>query len=258
MKLIRLIHWKDKEAAVRLRVLRGAGYDARHDEFSPALLRDMRAHPPDGVVIDLTRLPSHGRDVALTIRQMRALRRVPLVFVEGDPGKVKRIKQLLPDASYATWQDIHSVLRRAIAHPPEEPIVPKSRLAGYAGTPLPEKLGIKAGMIIAVVNAPEGFAEMLGPLPDRAMLRWNIRGRHDLTIWFVRSGKALERRIGRMAEVSGDSLWIAWPKKTSDVASDLTQSGVRRIGLDRGLVDYKVCAIDETWSGLKFTRRKQE
>jgi hypothetical protein len=208
------------------------------------------------VVIDLTRLPSQGRDVALGIRQHKPLRRVPLVFVEGDPEKVGRIKKLLPDAHYTSWHGIRGTLKRAIANPPEDPVIPESNLAGYSGTPLPKKLGIKVGNVVALVDAPEGFEETLGTGPDGTVIRRQTRGKRDLTIWFTRSRKVLDRRIGKMAEIAGNNLWIAWPKKTSRLASDLTQADVRRVGLAIGLVDYKVCAIDETWSGLKFTRRK--
>ena len=256
MEHIRLIHWKEAEAQERLRALRKAGYEASCEEFSPAIIRQMRAHPPDAVVIDLTRLPSQGRDVALGIRRHKPLRRVPIVFAEGDPKTVDRIKELLPDATYTSWHGIRGTLKRAIANPPADPVVPESNLAGYSGTPLPKKLGIKAGSVAALVNAPDGFEETLGALPDGTVLRRQARGRRDLTIWFTRSRKALDRRIEKMAEVAGDNLWIAWPKKTSGLASDLTQADVRRVGLAIGLVDYKVCAIDETWSGLKFTRRK--
>jgi len=256
MRQIRLIHWKEAEARERLRTLRKAGYTVRWEEFSPAVTRQMRTHPPDAVVIDLTRLPSQGRDVALGIRQHKPLRRVPLVFVEGDPGKVDRIKKLLPDAHYTSWRGIRGTLKRAIANPPVDPVVPASSLAGYSGTPLPKKLGIKKGSVVALENAPARFEETLGTLPDGVVLRRQARGRRELTIWFTKSRKALDHRIEKMAQVAGDNLWIAWPKKTSELASDLTQADVRRVGLAIGLVDYKVCAIDETWSGLKFTRRK--
>jgi hypothetical protein len=181
---------------------------------------------------------------------------VPLVFVEGEPAKMQRIRTLLPDAVYTTWNRIRSSLRTALAKPPTDPVVPASSLAGYSGTPLPKKLGIKPGSIVSLVGAPNTFAEMVEPLPDRATLKRNARGARDLTIWFVTSQKTLERRMAPMAVAGANGLWIAWPKKTSGATSDLTQAAVRKAGLAAGLVDYKICAIDETWSALKFTRRK--
>ncbi|KPK78865.1 MAG: hypothetical protein AMS25_14235 [Gemmatimonas sp. SM23_52] len=135
--------------------------------------------------------------------------------------------------------------------------MPGSVLAGYAGTPLTKKLGIKVNSLVALIGAPPGFEKTLGKLPDGVTLRRRAGGRADLIIWFSKSCKDLESRIGRVAErVGRDGLWIAWPKKSSRKAADLSQAEVRRIGLAAGLVDYKVCAIDATWSGLKFTRKK--
>lgn len=130
-------------------------------------------------------------------------------------------------------------------------------MEGYAGAPLAKKLGIKPGSTVVAIDAPSSFVQTLGEIPDDVTLRWQNRRRRDLTIWFTRSRKNLVARIERIAAVAGESgLWIAWLKKKSDLASDLTQAVVRKTGLDAGLVDYKICAINETWSGLKFTRRR--
>ncbi|UCC49917.1 MAG: DUF3052 domain-containing protein [Gemmatimonadota bacterium] len=135
--------------------------------------------------------------------------------------------------------------------------MPGSVLAGYSGTPLTKKLGIKANSVVALIGAPPGFEKALGKLPDGVTLRRRAGGQADLIIWFNKSCKDLERGIDRMAEQVGrDGLWIAWPKKSSRVTSDLSGNEVRRLGLGAGLVDYKICAIDATWSGLKFTRKK--
>lgn len=122
MHRIRLIHWKAAEAEERVDRLRSAGYEAVYKELNAASLREMRDNPPDAVVIDLGRLPSQGRDVALIIRKYKATRQVPLVFVDGDPEKVARIKEILPDAVYTTWSQIRSSLDRAIANPQRTPL----------------------------------------------------------------------------------------------------------------------------------------
>ena len=130
-------------------------------------------------------------------------------------------------------------------------------MAGYSGTPLPKKLGIKADHVVALVNAPDGFMRTLGELPPNVQTRNGARGKRDLTIWFVQSLKELEQRVDRYADAVGSGgLWIAWPKQSSGKKTDVTQAMVRKIGLAAGLVDYKICAIDETWSGLKFATRK--
>ena len=129
--------------------------------------------------------------------------------------------------------------------------------AGYSGTPLPKKLGIREGSRVAVVSAPDGFARVLEPLPTGVELRTGARGRCDVVVFFVTRRAELARRFPgfvRALEPDG-GLWVAWPKKTSGVATDLVFDMVQEIGLDAGLVDNKVCAIDATWSGLRFVRR---
>jgi len=223
----------------------------------------LRENPPSAVIIDRSRAPSQGRDLALGLRKAKATRYVPLVFVGGDPAKVARIKELLPDAMYTTWEEIEVSLEQAIAHPPADPVVPDSVFAAYAGTPLPKKLGIKVNSAVALVGAPKEFEDTFGELPEGVVIRRETDERPDvapdLAMWFTRSRNELESRVeamGAFAEKGG--LWIVWPKKSSGVASDLSQAAVRKVGLAAGLVDFKVCSIDETWSGLRFTRRKRK
>lgn len=130
-------------------------------------------------------------------------------------------------------------------------------MAGYSGTSLPKKLGIREGSRVALVKAPIGFEVSLDPLPDGVRLRTTVRGEQDVVVFFVTRRSELERRfavLARNLEPAG-GLWIAWPKRTAGVATDLTESVVRTIGLGGGLVDNKVCAVDEIWSGLRFVRR---
>lgn len=256
---VRLIHWKpaEAEAVERMRLLRDAGYRVELEPFAPSVLAAMRARPPAAVLIDLGRLPSQGRDVAVALRTTSPTRRVPILFVGGDPAKVAGIRDLLPDAVYTTWGRVAGALRRAMAKAPRDPVVPASALAGYSGTPLPRKLGIKAGRVVALVGAPASFEATLGDLPPEVVLRRGARGRCDLVIWFPASRKELETRVERMGRLAGgDGLWIAWPKKASGVQTDLDQAAVRGAGLAVGLVDYKIAALDAVFSGLKFARRK--
>jgi hypothetical protein len=254
---VRLIHWNAAEAEERAERLRSAGYQIDYEQLDPAGLRQMRKDPPSTIVIDLSRLPSQGRDTALGFRKHKATRYVPLVFVEGDPKKVARIKELLPDAVYTTWAEIGKSLQHAIDNPPTDPMVPDSTMAGYSGTPLPKKLGIKVNSVVALIDAPDGFEGTLDDLPEGAVLTREVPDQSDVTLWFTRSREDLDQGIERMssfAEKGG--LWIIWPKKASGVASDLSQTVVRETGLASGLVDFKVAAINATWSGLRFTQRK--
>ena len=259
MYRLRLLHWNEEEARERAQQLDDLGYQVEHKALDRDGLRWLRAEPPDAVVIDLSRLPSQGRDVALGIRTYKATRHVPLVFVDGAPGKVARVRDLLPDAVYTTWREIDAALGEAIAHPPSDPVVPESLMAGYAGTPLPKKLGVKAGSTVALVDAPAGFEETLGVLPTGVRVRPGPDEAGDVTLWFVRSQVDLERDLERMVPAAArGALWIVWPKKASGVVSDLSQTVVRAAGLAAGLVDYKVCSVDATWSGLCFTQRTGE
>jgi hypothetical protein len=125
------------------------------------------------------------------------------------------------------------------------------------GTPLPRKLGIRAGDRIALLRAPEGFDQTLGELPAEVSVRRRARGTFAVIVAFARSRAELERGIGpwRTALAPAGGLWIAWPKQSSGVETDLSDGVVRAAGLAAGLVDNKVCAIDATWSGLRFVFR---
>jgi len=260
MHRIQLIHWNAAEATERANRLQTLGYDVTCDlPAGPAFLRALADDPPTAVVIDLSRLPSQGRDIAVNLRMQASTRFVPLLFVGGDPAKVARIHELLPDAAYTSWDEIGAALAGAIAAPPVDPIVPGSAFAAYAGRPLAGKLGIKAKSTVALAGPPPDFRAALGQLPDRVELVdiGNLPGLADLVIWFVRSTGELERDMAGMAARLGQgALWIAWPKKGSALATDLSQQRVRAVGLAAGLVDYKICAIDGTWSALLFRRRK--
>ena len=140
---------------------------------------------------------------------------------------------------------------RRVAPPPAKP-------AGYSGTPLVAKLGIMTGARIQLVGAPADFDETLGDMPEA--VKPVATGTLDFAMLFVRRKSDLEKRFARLRDrlESDGMLWIAWPKKTSGVDTDLSEAIVRGIGLDAGLVDVKVCAVDHTWSGLKFVRRLRD
>ena len=133
-------------------------------------------------------------------------------------------------------------------------------MAGYSGTPLPKKLGLKEGSRIALINAPTDFARELGELPPDAQIVTRVTKPIDIALLFVLTERALLRDFDKLAKklASNGMIWVAWPKKASGVATDLSEQRVRTIGLDCGLVDVKICAIDEVWSGLKFVIRLRD
>jgi hypothetical protein len=133
-------------------------------------------------------------------------------------------------------------------------------MAGYSGTPLPKKLGIKPGARLALLNVFDGFDRTLCELAEGVSVRSRARGPLDVVVYFTDSERVLRRRfetLSRALDPAG-GLWIAWPKRSSGVPTDLTEDVVREIGLAAGLVDNKVCAIDGTWSGLRFVIRLQD
>jgi len=129
--------------------------------------------------------------------------------------------------------------------------------AGYSGTPLPRKLGIKPQARVGLIGAPYDFDEVLGELPPGVSVRRRARGTFDVIVVFVQKRSELERRLPVLKKAldQAGGLWVAWPKRSSGVATDLGERIVRELGLASGLVDNKVCAIDATWSGLRFVYR---
>ena len=133
-------------------------------------------------------------------------------------------------------------------------------MAGYSSTPLAKKLGIKENSRIGLVNAPKDFQSELGELPHGATFVKRMTNSLDIILFFVLKERELAQNFSRLAQKldANGMLWIAWPKKSSGVATDLSFERVQRIGLDAGLVDVKICAVDETWSGLKFVDRVKD
>jgi hypothetical protein len=253
-----VVHWHDAECRERVQRLRQLGYDAvghwQHDRGSE-LTAMLAAAPPAAIAIDLGRLPAHGRAVATWLRGRKATRLVPLLFVPGDAAKTARLRQLLPDATYAAWTAMPKALAAAIARPRTSVVVPKA--ADYSGTPLPQKLGIKPGARLALLSAPRGFAAVLGALPADVRVVTTLTAAADVVLLFSKSLAALQSGFAAAARHLGErgALWVAWPKKASGVLTDLDDDRVRAVGLDAGLVDNKVCAVDAVWSALRFARR---
>jgi hypothetical protein len=131
--------------------------------------------------------------------------------------------------------------------------------AGYSPRPLVEKLGLKPGARAALIHAPKGYAASLGPLSEGVRLATRLGREHDFLQAFFDTRRALARELPALARrlVPDGMLWVSWPKQASGVETDVTEDVVREIALPLGLVDVKVCAVDETWSGLKLVRRRE-
>lgn len=258
MGKLQLIHWNTAECEQRAAFLRQAGYTVDTTlPNGPPFLRRLSEDPPDAVLIDLSRMPSRGREVGTSLRMRKSTRFLPLVFLGGEADKVARIQQLLPDAIYSGWEQVLATLENLPLELSDSLYIPQSIFEAYAGTPLPQKLGIKAGARVGLVNVPQGILDALVDLPPGVTFHASGWQDCEIILWFVGSRAALEVDILNIAAGLGrGSIWIAWPKKSAREQSDLTQKDVRALGLAHDLVDYKICSIDETWSGLLFTRRQ--
>ena len=132
-------------------------------------------------------------------------------------------------------------------------------MAGYSGTPLPQKLGIKPGTIVVAVNAPETYRKLLNPIPSGVNFATRPVGNTKLIHLFVKERRILQQHLSSLRHKIADDavIWVSWPKKSSGVPTDVTEDTIRAVALPLGLVDTKVCAVDETWSGLKLVIRRE-
>jgi CheY-like chemotaxis protein len=254
MPRLRLIHWKVSEATALLAALRAAGHVVDYDEeFSSVSFRAIRESPPDAFVIDLSRSPSHGREAATFIRGQKAIRHIPIVFVGGEAEKVEAIRKLLPDAVYAAPGKLPSALRTALAKRPVNLVVPTQMMARYASRTAARKLGIREGSATALIDPPRNYASVIGDLPSGAALEETSGSASSpITLWFVHDAAACQEALPVMRKLAARTkLWILWRK-----GSAVTQPFLRESAAAVGLVDYKICSVDATWSAMLFARRK--
>lgn len=240
-----------------------AGFDVDWSPFNPAgMITRLREDPPAAMLIDLDRLPSHGLAVAIMLRTSKSMRHIPIVFAGGAEEKIARVREELPDAVFTDWAKAAAAVKRAIksamtsaAAVVARPVPPMQR---YTGSPLAKKLDLKTGTKAALIGAEEGFVESLGDLPEGVEFESRVTAETRLMLWFVRASHELAHafEIAGVRMLPGCSLWIIYPKKAGRFKVDFNQNDVRVLGLEAGLVDYKICAVDADWSGMKFARRK--
>jgi CheY-like chemotaxis protein len=253
MPRVRLFHWRADEAKPLILALRAGGYTVEYlGDRANGAWRSLRENPPFAAIIDLTRLPSHGRHVAAEMRATRSLRHIPIVFVDGDPEKVDRIRKDLPDAIYTSRARVVAALKRA--KPLVDPVAPP-RMMNRTDRTTAEKLGIRPGARVALIDPPANYAHVLGKLPKDVSLTEDPEETVPLTLWFVRDP---DTYLGGLAGIRKRALtsriWIVYQKGRQ--ASGLTQGVIREAALSVGLVDYKVCSVNEVWTALLFTRKK--
>jgi hypothetical protein len=254
MPRVLVIHWDPVEASPLCDRIRREGFEASPYPIRGAGgFRAISENPPDAIVIDLMCMPSYGRVMGALLRERKSTRMIPLVFVQGDPEKTKRIRELLPDAVIADLLRIGPAVQRAIRHAPTQPVLPNP-----GNIPLLHKLRIREGAVIGLLHAPAGFEARLAPLPEGARLKTGTQDA-DVILAFVKSAATLGRELPSLASEMrrGRTLWLFWPKKSGNLAGSLTMLTIREMCQQVGLTDYKVCAVDETWSGMAVAPRRK-
>src|SRR5207302_3881430 len=223
------IHYEAAEAVQRASRLRDLGFDAHpYTSLGAKGFRGIREDPPDAILIDLNRLPSYGRVMGALIRESKSLRSIPLVFITGDPAKTRVVRETLPDAVYTPWSNIASAVEGAIARPLKSPLPPKAPVRA-----LPAKLGIGRDSVVALVNAPRGFALQL---PPGARTQTATAGATTVLAFF-RSRAAFGRELPAIVRgIRKDCrYWIVWPKKSSGEKSDLSMVSICGMAAAYGL-----------------------
>jgi hypothetical protein len=250
---IRLLHWNAAEASLIKNILLSSGFIVDYDPvFTSALMRKWRNDPPWAFVIDLSRLPAHGREIAIVLRQSAKTRHIPIVFSDGAAEKVKLIRNLLPDATYCSSNELVKILKNL--SPVHNPVQPPSIMNRYASRTAAQKLGITEGGTLTVVDPPRNVTNVIGELPSRVEF---VEQDGAVTLCFVHSADDLRAVMSRVRSLATQSkLWFLWRKKNARDHAGVTEQLVRETGVDLGLVDYKICSVDSTWSAMLFARRK--
>jgi len=243
-----VVHYETAAAVERAGRLRTDGFVAEpYLSIGTRGFREIRANSTDAIMIDLTRMPSYGKAMGAVLRENKSLCTIPLVFIEGDPAKAAAVREILPDAVYETWSNVRAAIERAVKRPPKTPMPPRRPVRS-----VPQKLGIGAASVVAMLHAPEGFSL------EGVRCRKKVE---DATIvmFFARSVAALGRELPGLARIpaKGRRFWVLWPKKASQSKTDLTLVRICEMAAPYGLAAAKVCAVDATWSALALGRSRR-
>jgi CheY-like chemotaxis protein len=253
---VRVIHWKDAEAQPLVEAVRACGFEVDYvaSANGAEVASELRVRVPDAVVIDLSRLPSHGREMGVWLRNRKATRNIPLIYVEGDPEKVDKVKAVIPDAVYTQTSELGPILRNACKGKVANPVVPPSAMERFKTKTAAQKLGIVAASTASVIDAPRDYAAVLGDMPESVEILEDPETVQPVTLWFIRDSEAMLAGLRRMRAIAAKTkLWILWPRAQTN---RFREGSIRELGIEHGLVDYKICSVNEQWSGILFARRK--
>ncbi|MDP9054599.1 MAG: hypothetical protein M3N93_09905 [Acidobacteriota bacterium] len=259
MARVRIVHWKESHAAPLVEACRACGVEAEYDAVPfQQLAKMIRSSLPDALVIDLTCLPGQGREAAVYLRRTKYARHLPLVFVDGDIEKVKKVKEQLPDATFTTRLRLCPKLSAALRNRVADPVLPPPMEARFALRTVAQKLGIKPGSRAAVIEAPRNYAAVIGELPAGAELVEDPASSCAVTLCFVEAPGVLKDLLSRTAKLANRTkLWILWRKGgAGEPMLKLTPKLIREAGIEAGLVDYKICGANAQWSAMAFARKK--
>jgi hypothetical protein len=254
-KAVRLFHVKAEEAEALVTLMTDAGYNVFYPGArDPSPYAKIKALDPAAVVIDLSRNPTHARYVGTEIRRHKGLRHIPIVFVDGDQERVRMAKALLPDAVYTKRDRLKEALD--LLEPVSDPVVPSGTI--LSDRPTAEKLGIKANARVALIRPPVDYVRVIGALPEGATLEEDPKEVLPLTLWFVSDVDEFLESLRAMRKLAGKSrLWVVYPKQTATrKKTELTQNVIREAARSVGLIDYKICSVDDTWTGFALAVKK--
>jgi CheY-like chemotaxis protein len=254
---VRVIHWREEEAGPLVEACRAAGFQVDYDPVSvTAQFRFIKQTMPDVVAIDLSRMPSHGREVGRALRRMKYSRHIPIVYVGGEAEKVEAIRKLLPDVTFTVLKRVAAAIRTAAKRHTANPVVPPDFMERYSSRTTAQKLGIREKMTVAVHQPPRDYVSLLGELPADTELIEDPEDAHPITLWFVRDPREYREALPEIRRLAARSkLWILWHKASAD--GKMTDRIVREWANEMGLVDYKICAVDQRWSGMLFAVKKK-
>jgi hypothetical protein len=258
MQTVKLISWDEdvgKKAANLKR--RGVHVDAAPLIKTSSFIGELGRLSPAVLILYLDRLPSQSREIAVALRSSKSAHHIPVLFAGELPEKIDRVRASLPDANFTCWAEAPQALAALLQQPPSTPASVPPR--DFSTTPLVKKLGIMGDMQIALIAAPDNFEELLGELPDNVGFTTRISLKSNLALCFVRSFEDLAATLDlltlRLPKQA--SVWIVHPKRSGRHHVDFNQNHVRDHALAAGLVDYKVCSVDDDWSALKFAWRER-
>jgi len=259
---ILVVHWKPEEAESGLALLRRAGHEVEvYADRGGVGLAKYKQEVPEVVLVSLERLPSHGRHFAHCFRTTKATAQVPIVFVGGVEEKVAIAREMLPDAICCSWRGVRGAVTRALKI--KQTQAPQPGAAHDKA--LWQKLEIRAGDRVLQLGGPEDLLPLLGEgLPtDVELLATDDPdigdlGPADLVLLFAQLLQDIKQWFPQAAALTPDKrqLWICWPKKSSGVDTNVTQAAVMAYARASGWADFKICRVDDTWSGHMLRRRR--